>query len=166
MQTLDKEIAKQTINEAKAEFLRAKERLAKDLATTPDDKINWSPSATARTPIECVAHAAISIGGMQKWISGEPFQFKGVDELDAYSRSEEAKYKTREAVLKTLNENTDNFINWLDSLTPEQLSSTFHAPFGDFPMAAAITFPADHLRNHCGQIEYIQTIYGDRDWHM
>ena len=41
----------EVIEEAKAEYLQAKERLIKALATTPDDRINWSPSPTSRTPI-------------------------------------------------------------------------------------------------------------------
>ena len=166
MQTLDKDMAKQTINEAKAEFTRAKDRLVKDLKTTPDDKINWSPSPTARTPIECVAHAAMSIEGMQGMFTGKPFPFSGVDELDQFSRQKESEFKTREKAIGLLEENSKGYLDWLDTLTPEQLQSTLDLPFGSFPYAAAITFAADHLRCHAGQIEYIQTIYGDRDWHM
>src|SRR5437660_150029 len=166
MQTLDKDMAKQTINDAKAEFTRAKDRLAKDLKTTKDDKINWSPSSTSRTPVECVAHAAMSIEGIQGMLTGKPFPFSGVDELDAFSRQEEAKFKSREQALGLLEEKSKGYLNWLDTLTPEQIGSTIELPFGSFPLAAAITFPADHLRCHAGQIEYIQTIYGDRDWHM
>jgi hypothetical protein len=33
-------------------------------------------------------------------------------------------------------------------------------------MAMAITFPADHMRGHTAQIDYLQTIWGDHDWHM
>ena len=41
-------------------------------------------------------------------------------------------------------------------------------PFGlePMPVAVVITFPTFHTRSHIPQIEYIQTIYGDRDWHM
>ena len=33
-------------------------------------------------------------------------------------------------------------------------------------MSVAITLPADHMRGHIAQIEYIQTIWGDYDWHV
>lgn len=151
---------------AKAEFVRAKERLAKALATTPDDKIHWSPSPTARTPIDQVAHAAISITGMQDWFSGKPFPFKDVKELDDFSRAKEKEFASREQVLGLLEENSNNYLAWLDSLSDETIASTFESQMGSFPMAYAITFPADHLRAHASQIDYIQTIYGDRDWHM
>jgi hypothetical protein len=156
----------ETVEAAKAEFLRAKGRLAKALETTPDDKINWSPSPTSRTPIHQVAHAAMSISGMQDWLSGKPFPFDDINALDSYSRTEEAKFNTREQVLGMLDENSNGYIAWLDSLSPEQVGSMFESAMGSFPMAVAITFPADHLRSHASQIDYIQTIYGDRDWHM
>src|SRR5438105_11988641 len=124
MQTLDKDMAKQTINEAKAEFTRAKDRLVKDLKTTPDDKINWSPSPTSRTPIECMAHAAMAVEGIQGMLNGKPFPFSGVDELDQFSRQEEAKFKTRQQVLSMLEEKSNAYLDWLDSVTPEQFNST------------------------------------------
>ena len=46
------------IEHAKTDFLQAKERLCQALAATPDDRLNWAPSATARTPIQQTAHAA------------------------------------------------------------------------------------------------------------
>jgi hypothetical protein len=154
------------VEEAKAEFLRAKDRLTKSLDSTPDDKINWSPSATCRTPIELVAHSALSIQGMQSWLDGQPFPFSSMEELDDFSRKKEMEFTTREQVKQLLDQNTNSFLAWLDSLSPEKVASTFESPMGAFPMAAAITFPADHLRAHAAQLEYLQTIYGDRTMHM
>lgn len=151
---------------AKAEFIRAKNRMAAALATTPDDKIHWSPSETARTPIHQVAHAAMSITGMQDWFSGKPFPFKDMKELDDFSREKEKEFTTREQALGLLEENSNGYLAWIDSLSDETVASTFESPMGAFPMASAITFPADHIRAHAAQIDYIQTIYGDRDWHM
>ena len=33
-------------------------------------------------------------------------------------------------------------------------------------MAVGITFAAYHTHGHVAQMDYIQTIYGDQDWHM
>ncbi len=154
------------VTEAKAEFSRAKDRLTHNLETTPDDRINWSPSPTSRTPIEIVVHASMGTAGIHGMLQGKPFPFSGTAELDAHSRSEEKGFTTREQVLGHLEKTSGEYLAWLDTLTPEDVASTWEAPFGSFPMSNAITFAADHLRNHAGQIEYIQTIYGDRDWHM
>lgn len=154
------------VKEAKAEYTRAKDRITKCLATTPDDKVAWSPAPSARTPIELVAHAAMGTAGIQGMLKGEPFPFNDVAELDEHSRTREKKFTSREQALTLLNESSDSYLAWLDTLSPEQVASTIDLGFGTFPMANAITFAADHLRNHAAQIEYIQTIYGDRDWHM
>ena len=156
----------EVVNDAKAEYNRAKDRLTKCLETTPDDKAGWSPAPTARTPIEIVAHAAMGTRGIHGMMKGDPFPFNDMAEIDAVSRAEEKKYSRREQALALLQETSDSYLSWLDTLTPEQVSSEADFGFAKFPMAAAITFPADHLRSHAAQIEYIQTIYGDRDWHM
>ena len=154
------------INQAKAEFTRAKDRVAHALATTPDDKINWSPSATARTPVQIVAHAAFGTSGIHGMFEGKAFPFSGPQEMDSASRTMEKEYTSREQASAYLDKTSNDYLAWLDGLSAEQIASNWDSPFGTFPMAAAITFPADHLRGHGAQLEYIQTIYGDHDWHM
>jgi hypothetical protein len=155
------------IPEAKAEFIRAKERMVRALATTPDDKINWSPGSCARTPLQQVAHGAMAISGIQDMIVGKPFPYAGIVEADAAWRAAEKEFTTRELVLGLLEQSSSDYLAWLDALTSEQLASTLQLPLvGPFPMAAAITIAANHLRDHAVQIEYIQTIYGDLDWHI
>ncbi len=154
------------ISQTKAEFIRAKDRLTKNLAVTPDDKINWSPSPTARTPIQQVAHVAMSIEGMQGMLNGHMIDFSNIAALDAQWREAEKAFTTREAVLALLDQHCTAYISWLDGLTAEQIGSTLNLPIGSWPLAEAITWPADHIQCHACQIEYIQTIYGDLVWHM
>jgi hypothetical protein len=154
------------ITEAKAEFVRAKDRIIRALATTPDDKINWSPAPTARTPVQQVAHSAMSISGIQGMLVGKPFGYANVAELDTALRKAEKEFTSRDQVVALLEQESATYLAWLDTLTPEQVASTVQLPFGPFPMAAAITFPADHIRNHAAQIDYLQTIWGDHDWYM
>lgn len=156
----------EAVEEAKAEFIRAKDRIARGLATTPDDKINWSPSPTARTPLQQVAHAAMAIGGMKDWLQGKPFPFKDFTDMDTTLRAMEKEFTTREQVNELLETNSAAYIAWLDSLSTEQVAANFESPMGTFPMSVAITFPADHTRGHASQLEYMQTIYGDMTWHM
>jgi hypothetical protein len=154
------------VSQAKAEFTRAQDRIAKCLANTPDDKLNWSPSATSRTPIELVAHAALSSTGICGMLAGKPFPYSSIEDIDVHSREAEKGFSTREQALGLLEKTSGEYLTWLDTLTPEQVGGTVTLPFGEVPMAAAITFAADHIRGHAAQIDYLQTIYGDRSWHL
>jgi hypothetical protein len=154
------------VGAAKAELSRAKDRMAHALASTPDDKINWSPAPSARSAVELAAHGALGIAGLQGMFEGKPFPWANLDEADRVWRVEEAKFTTREQVLELLEKNAAAYNAWLDSLSPEELASTWTLPMGNVPAAYAITFPAYHLQTHAAQIDYIQTILGDRDMHF
>lgn len=153
-----------TVTEAKAEFIRAKDRILRALEATPDDRINWSPSGSCRTPLALVAHAAMAIEGMQKWMDGKQTMSGDTAEWDSSMIEAEKEYTSREKAVDLMEKNSSAYVEWMDSLTPEQLEKNFETPFGSFPMTAAITFPADHTRGHAAQLEYLQTIYGDRVW--
>jgi hypothetical protein len=154
------------ISQAKAELNRAKDRIAHVLAKTPDDKINWSPSPTARTPLQIVGHAAASNLWIRDMMAGKPFPFASLAEADAAGRTGEKQFTTREQVSGLLEQTTADYFAWLDTLTPEQIGGMVTLPFGAMPMAVAITIPADHIRGHAAQLDYVQTCYGDHDWHM
>ncbi|HRF60814.1 MAG TPA: DinB family protein [Fimbriimonadaceae bacterium] len=154
------------IDAAKSEFTRAIDRLKKTLGDVPDDRLHWSPSPTARTPLEQVAHVANANEGIQGWLQGEKLDMSDMIAVDAKWREEEKPYDTREKALARLDETSSAYLAFLDSLTPEQIEGEFDGGWQKFPMAFAITFCADHARMHTSQIEYIQTCYGDMDWHM
>ncbi|HEY3330264.1 MAG TPA: DinB family protein [Capsulimonadaceae bacterium] len=154
------------ISQAKGEFSRAQARIIRDITATPDDKLNWSPSATARTPVQIVAHAALGTQGIGGLLAGKPFPFANMAELDKASREMEKTYTSREAVIELAESTGAAFLAWLDSVTPEQLGSMCQFPGMAIPLVAAMTFPADHLRGHAAQIEYMQTIWGDMEFRM
>ena len=158
----------QTIESTKGNFLHAKASLLKALNTTSDDRLNWSPSPTARTPIEIAAHAAGGVKDIFETLDGRTFAAGTPEEAEVGFREWEAGFKSREQVAELLEKNADEFVGWLEALTPERLETMVTMPFGmgQVPLALAITFITMHTRYHIAQIDYVQTIYGDRDWHM
>jgi uncharacterized damage-inducible protein DinB len=154
------------VTKTKADFSRAKERIIKALATTPDDKINWSPFSTARTPVQLVAHAAMGNTLVQNLFTGKPFGYGSAAEYDAASRRLEKEYTTREQALSLLEQTSTAYLAWLDTLTPAQLAATVDTFFGPAEIASSINSAADHIRHHAAQIEYLQTAWGDTDWHL
>ena len=159
---------RETIDQAKTKFLYAKGRIEQSLRTTPDDRVNWSPSPTARTPAQQVAHAAYAVKSLNETLSGRPFAIKTTEEADRFFREWERQFTSREHVSALLEENCAAYLAWLEGLTPECLQSPVELPFslGTIPAAMGLGFPADHLLWHAAQIDYIQTIYGDLDWYQ
>ena len=153
------------IEAAIAEYLRAKQRLLADLESTPEDRVSWAPSESSRTPIELVVHAAMGTEGMHGVLTGKPFPFADMAELDAFSREKEKEFTTREQAIALLDQVSDAYVEWMATLTDEQLAENFSMGPMNAPFAYAITFCADHLRCHASQLEYLQTIYGDREMH-
>lgn len=124
-------------------------------------------SSTSRTPIQLVAHSALAVTGIQGVLAGKPFPYANGAELDTASRIAEKEFTTREQALGLLEQTSGEYLAWLDALTPERLASAVDFPFAPaVPMAVGITFPAYHTSGHVAQMDYIQTIYGDYDWHM
>src|SRR4051794_12092571 len=156
------------VSKAKSEFVRAKDRLAHLLATTPDDRINWSPSDSCRTPVQVVAHSAGAIKHIHGFLDGRPFDVGDPTAADKMFREYERQFTTREAVSGLLDQNSAAYLAFLDTLTPERLQAMVQLPFGlgTAPVAACLGFPAAHTQGHVAQLEYIQSIYGDHDWHL
>lgn len=159
--------AQDQIATAAADFRQARAILERSLETTPDDRIAWSPAPTARTPLELVAHAADSVRHLHNTFRGIKFGPPTSAEGDRSFREWEAGFTTREAALDVLETNSGAYLEWLEALPPEELATLVEFPYsiGSLPIGLGITFVPRHTLWHAAQIDYIQTIYGDRDWH-
>lgn len=156
------------ITQAKDKFALAKGGLLRALATTPDDRLSWAPSATARSVIQQVAHAAWAITSITETLDGRTFQAESTAAAEASFREWERQFSGREEVEALFIENSAAYEAWLDSLAPERLDETVTMPFGlgTVPLGAVVEVAADHTNWHTAQINYIQTIYGDHDWYL
>ena len=149
-----------------ADLTQAKDQLVRVLANTPDDRINWSPAETARTPIQIVAHCAFSLGFISDMLNGTPYPAKTMAVADAEFWQMEAAYTTRGDVLDLLDVNFHKMVNTLHAIKPGQLDDPVKLPFGleSIPLQYAIGVGAMHTRTHTAKLEYLQTICGDRTW--
>lgn len=156
-----------SIEQAKQNFLHAIARMKTAIRTIPDDKVNWSPTPTARSPIAVVAHAAAAIHALHETFDGRTFSIPTPAQADIHFLEYERQFSTREQVLDLLEANADALVAWFDQLQPDRLTAPVTLPFGmgEVPLELAITFPTHHTNDHSAQLDYIQTILGDRVWH-
>lgn len=99
-------------------------------------------------------------------LEGTPYPTPTMAEADAEFLNMEAAYVDRAPVLKLLETNFESYCRFLDSLEPSRLDDLVRLPFelGHAPMRFAIRAGAQHTQSHASQLEYLQTIYGDRVW--
>lgn len=158
------------IQKAIVHIEQAKGRLFRSFQHVPDDKQNWSPSATARTPLQIVAHCGLSCVFLGKWIAGELQLPSSPEELKAVREESDARekgVKSREAAIQLVEENTAKLAAMLEAMPAAEMEKTReHRIFGTVKVADLLHIPALHLENHAAQLDYIQTIWGDLEWHF
>ncbi|MDE2125218.1 MAG: DinB family protein [Armatimonadetes bacterium] len=135
------------------------------LSFVPADKLNWSPTPTAKSAMQVAAHCA-GYSGAFAWIiregkfpcTVEEFRGRVQASIESVTTLEEAEAMLRQGIAETLAA--------LDTVKPEQVGAMVDSPQGQTPFKFFLTVPARHLEAHDGQIDYLQTCWGDLEVHL
>jgi hypothetical protein len=151
------------IDQCKQRLESCTNRFLATFSHVPDDRLNWSPSETAKTPLQMAAHAALSNFAFAMFIKMEPLtNMPGPEER----KKRESEIDSREKLQAVLAESTKAALAAMDTVTDETIGMDVPSPFFTAPMPFWMDLPSRHIDNHAAQIDYIQTIYGDMEWHM
>ena len=155
------------IESARAELIGTKDRMLQLMQETPDDRLGWKPSPTGRSIIEIVAHSANSLGNILMQLQGVPFAVPTSGEANKQFLAHDAEFSDREVAAAYLEQKCAEYVAFLSTLEPEELDEMRTLPFGlgQAPLGYFMTMGNLHTFGHIAQIEYIQTLYGDHDWH-
>ncbi len=150
-----------TILEWEAESLEfAAKMYAKFLTTTPSDKLEWTPDvegSKART-IDDFTHECIRVnksiairleGGTPESNDDKPAPFASTEEA-------------AEAMKASAKELADV----MRSSDPSVLGKTIPVPWGEVKGAFLVALASRHVMYHGGQINYIQAVHGDGEFHF
>lgn len=155
------------IAQSKQEAEKAKAYLLNTFSFVPDDKLHWSPSPTARTPIQIVAHCGAANRAFATVLRGDPLPIPdSTEEATAQIRNAGREITTREEAVKLVESSTAEIIAALDTVTEEMVGTTPSSPFGPLPFTFWMKLPYLHMGAHAPQIDYIQTIWGDLEDHL
>ena len=158
---------KKTVADCQASAQAAAERLLKTFSFVPDDKLNWSPSKTARTPLAIVAHCCMTNRMFAKMFCGDEISpMPKHEEIRALSQKFEATIRNRAEAVRQLKASCKGVVAALGTMTAKRLATSPDSPFGAIPMALWVKLPRMHMDNHASQIDYLQTIWGDVTDHM
>lgn len=137
----------------------ARERFVYGLSKVPDDRLNWSPAETAKTPLQIAADLA---AGLQSFF----VPIIATKALPSMEGSQGALPTSREDVNVALTNAFDALDAAIDGTKAEDLSHpipTPQVPGGTLPLAVWIGMALTMCSYFQGQLNYVQTAYGDLD---
>ncbi len=150
------------VAECQARMKSATDRMVTTFRFVPDDKLRWSPSETARSPLDLVAHCALANRFFAGVIRGEPMPpMPQPGELRAWGRQLAAEIPDARDAIRRLEASRDEVIAALGTMTPERFATEPAMPGGSFPMHFWMGVPGQHMEGHASQMDYLQTIWGD-----
>mgnify|MGYP001396299109 CR=1 FL=1 len=155
------------IEHAKEELVQSAARLLSLVDETPDDRLFWKPSPTARSIGEIVAHCAHAMNNIAPQMMGTPYAIATSSEANRTFLEHDRQFSDRANVVRYFEEARNGFIGHLDRFSLDEVDRLVTMPFGmgQAPVRLFMEAASNHTKGHIAQIEYIQTLYGDHDWH-
>lgn len=141
--------------------------LERTAQSVPDDKWNWKPLDNGRTVLDLLGEAAqtplLVVHLLQSPETFNPYELfpKLMQERTGWSREE---------TFEKLRTNTQAALEAIRALPDEELEKPFTVPIGakgdmTMPLAAWVLMAYRTFVSRFAQINYIQTLYGDFEFH-
>jgi uncharacterized damage-inducible protein DinB len=136
----------------------------RNFSHVPNDKLEWTPTPTARSAIRIAAHTALYAGRFAQMIRDRRLPVPdSLTEWLAERNAEEEAITSREEMEKVFREGTAEVLAALDTLRPEEVEMSLDSGQGwSMPMTQLMGLPSMHAILHTGQIDYLQTCWDDQ----
>ena len=142
------------------------EDLAKTSRAVPEDKLQWRPLDNGRTALDLLGEAA-QAAGLGAELARSRGETKITPALFQNGKPERAEW-TREIALEKLESATRQLLAAIEELSDEELdrdiTMNMHQSM-TYPLSVWLMLPYRSFVSRMAQINYIQTLYGDFDFH-
>jgi len=137
----------------------------RNFSKVPDDKLNWTPTPTSKSALRVAAHTALYAGRFASMIRNRALPApENLNEWVAKNVAEEEAVTSRTEMERIFRMGTEEVLAALDGLSAADLEMTLESGQGwSMPMSQVVAFPAWHATLHLGQIDYLQTCWGDQE---
>ncbi|MBS1724693.1 MAG: DinB family protein [Armatimonadetes bacterium] len=132
-----------------------------DLEALPEEAYTKSFGANARTVADLVYEVDQVNDHIVSTVLGEnppDWSFEG------WVRAPED-FQSKEAVIAGFKASTDRAIAMAEGLSEDQMSDKVVTEWGETTKYERCRFMATHMMYHSGQLNFIQTLLGDTEWH-
>jgi hypothetical protein len=134
----------------------------------PEDKLNWSPMGDARTALHMLQECAYYLPTLAPWLSPGEGMSERFMAVAGPAMEESKSWDTLDKVEAAYNGYVEDTLATIRAVPDDDLNREVGVPW-----AQGETLPAWkvmltlywNLVYHLGQINYIQTLYGDKDMH-
>lgn len=156
------------VDSCKKSALNGMEQFLKVFSFVPDDRLNWTPTPTAKSALRIAAHTAIYPANFAKMIRDRRIPTgEEIPVFVAQTIVAEQAIIDRTEIEPLFRMYTDEVIAALDTLTPDEIGLSLDSSLGwSMPMTFLMSLPGIHAYTHTGQIDYLQTCWGDHDVHF
>ena len=132
-----------------------------DLEALPEDAINKSFGGKTRTVADIVFEVNLVNDHVGMVIRGEvPFKWPEGGWIKA-----PAEFNSKEAVLDAFNKSAEKLTKTANSYSQSQMEEPIQTEDGQTTRGERCRFMTLHLWYHSGQLNFIQTMLGDDEWH-
>lgn len=137
------------------------ERSARTLAywveTTPPDKLDWCPSADPTSKTRCITDQVQECIQFNKGVAAK---LRG----ESGASREGSKPSTQADLISAIAASGKELAEAVRNTKPEDLGKEHDLGFGPFPAAFLIEIATGNMQYHGGQLNFIQTLYGDTEF--
>jgi uncharacterized damage-inducible protein DinB len=138
----------------------ALEIFAKDLAALPEEAYQKSFGGQARTAAD-IAHEVVMVNDdVRRNMVGEPM----IDWPSGWLRAPEG-LQTKAEAIANFQRSAAELVAAVETWGPDDLAVTVANEHGEHTREERCQFLALHLWYHAGQLNFMQTLLGDTEWH-
>jgi uncharacterized damage-inducible protein DinB len=142
--------------------LRAGKALTQAVRAMPAEGLTWKPHDASRHALSLMGHCAVTNLVYAAVLANAPLPFRSQAESDAAIERCSTLPKASAYLQRSLTRLCDTLI----AIPADRLTEMVILPDGErMPSALAMLVPASHMQYHLGQINYLQTLMGDEEYH-
>ena len=152
------------VESAKQRAVSGMDMFLRNFSYIPDDRLNWTPTPSAKSPLRVAAHTALYASRFAKMIRDRQLpQPENLEEWLAQRNAKEVAVASREEMIQIFQAGTQEVLEVLDSLTEADVEMNLESGQGwSIPMRQLMVIPGWHATLHTGQIDYLQTCWDDQ----
>lgn len=134
------------------------EALVRAMRATPDDKLRWSPGGAARSALAIFVECATS----NMWFA----RLLRAEEVSGFPEADASQFPDLQSALDLMEESHRQVLEAISAVEDAGLTRELTMPWGERMSIAQLLFlPSYHIDYHYGQVNYLQTIWGDTEMH-